>query len=84
MTNRKPVHTRSKTGRHRVDLSQLPAGARYGLALFVLVFVLILAVAFGGDTGITDQTMEPYVPYIGGAVIVLVLVSLLLRLKGRR
>ena len=50
----------------------------------MLVFVLILAVAFGGDTGITDQTMEPYVPYIGGAVIVLVLVSLLLRLKGRR
>ena len=50
----------------------------------MLVFVLILAVAFGDHTGITDQTMEPYVPYIGGAVIVLVLVSLLLRLKGRR
>ena len=81
---RKPIHSRSRTGRHRVDLSQLPAGPRYAIALLVLVFVLILAVALGGDSGITNETVEPYVPYIGGAVILLVAVSLYLRARGRR
>lgn len=81
--NRKPIHTRSRTGRHRVDLSQMPASVRYPLALAVLAFVLMLVVVFGGDSGVTQETMEPWAPYLGGAVIVLVLISVFLRWKGR-
>ena len=84
MTDRKPIHSRTNSGRHKVDLKQLPAPARYAIAIGVVVFVLGLAVRLGGDHGVSDADVAPFVPYVGGAVIVLVVVAVLLTLKGKR
>lgn len=82
--SRKPIHSRDKEGRHKVDLTQLPAPARYGIALAVVVFVVGLAMRFGRDRGITDEVVSPYVPYIGAAVVLVIVVAVVLQLIGRR
>lgn len=84
MPPRKPIHTRDKNGRHRVDLRQLPPFPRYAIAIAVLVFVLGLAVRFGGGDRYTSEDVAPFVPYVGGAVIFLVALAIWLQLKGRR
>lgn len=81
---RKPIHTRDKNGRHRVDLRQLPPFPRYAIAIAVVVFALGLAVRLGRDRGITDEVVAPFIPYVGGAVIFLVALAIWLQLKGRR
>ncbi|WP_284124222.1 hypothetical protein [Parerythrobacter aestuarii] len=84
MTDRKPIHTRTKTGRHKVDLKQLPAAARYVISLGVVALVLGLAVRFGSDHGVTEEKVAPFVPIVGGAVILIVLLGIFLQLKGKR
>lgn len=84
MTPRKPIHTRDKDGRHRVDLRQLPPFPRYALAIAVVIFVFGLVVQVGGGDRFSAEDVAPFVPWVGGAVIFLVALALLLRLRGRR
>jgi hypothetical protein len=84
MTPRPPIHSRDKDGRHRVDLRNLPPFPRYALAIAVLVFVLGMVVRVGGGERFSAEDVAPFVPWVGGAVIVVVLVALVLRSKGRR
>ena len=81
---KKPVHTRDHRGRHKVDLRQLPAPVRYGIAIAVVVFVLGLAVWFGPDRGFTDEVVAPFIPYVGAAVIIVVVLAVWLQIKGRK
>lgn len=84
MPPRKPIHTRDKDGRHRVDLRQLPPFPRYAIAIAVVIFVLGLAVRIGGGDQVSTEDVAPFVPWVGGAVIMLVVVALWLQRKGRR
>ena len=81
---RKPIHTRDHRGRHKVDLRQLSAPWRYGIAIAVLVFVLGLAVRFGGGPRVTDTQVAPFIPYVGVAVVVVVIVGVLLQIRDRK
>lgn len=84
VTDRKPIHTRDKDGRHRVDLRQLPPFPRYALAVAVVIFVLGLVVRVGGGDRFSSEDVAPFVPWVGGAVIVLVVLAVGLVWKGRR
>ncbi len=84
MPPRKPIHTRDKRGRHRVDLRQLPPFPRYAIAISVLVFVLGMVVRIGGGDRFSADQVAPFVPWVGGAVILLVLLALWLQRKGPR
>lgn len=81
---RKPIHTRDKGGRHRVDLRNLPPFPRYAIAVAVLVFVLGLVVRVGGGDRFSSEQVAPFVPWVGGAVVLLVLLALWLQRKGPR
>lgn len=84
MTDRKPIHTRDKDGRHRVDLRQLPPFPRYVLAIGVVISVLGFVAYIGGGDHYSSEDVAPFVPWVGGGVIVLVAVAVVLVLKGRR
>jgi hypothetical protein len=84
MTSRKPIHTRDKDGRHRVDLRQLPPFPRYAIAIAVVIFVLGLAVRIGGGDRVSAEDVAPFVPWVGGGVTLIVALAIFLQLRGRR
>lgn len=82
---RKPVHSRDAQGRYRVDLRQIRSPLlKYGLALGVLAGVLWLARRFPSGHEIPDATLNWLIPYVGGAVVIVVVVGVLLSRFGRR
>ncbi|UIP07855.1 hypothetical protein LY632_05495 [Erythrobacter sp. SDW2] len=84
MTPRKPIHTRDKDGRHRIDLRQLPPFPRYAIAVAVVIFVFGLVVRVGGGDRVSSEDVAPFIPWVGGGVILIVAVAVVLILKDRR
>ena len=84
MTPRKPIHTRDKDGRHRIDLRQLPPFPRYAIAVAVVIFVFGLVVRVGGGDRVSAAEVAPFIPWVGGGVILVVALAVVLILRGRR
>jgi hypothetical protein len=81
----KPIHTRDKNGRHRVDLKQIQNPIlRWGIPIAVLVFIVGVAIRFGRGQVVDDAMVAPWIPYIGGLVVLIGLIGTISKFRNRK
>ncbi|MGB0659889.1 MAG: hypothetical protein ACPGNV_06880 [Mangrovicoccus sp.] len=83
--NQPPVFWKTEDGRYKVDFQNIRSPwIKLGLAFAVIGGVLALAVGFPTGPELPDELVTGLIPYVGGAVIIVIALAMILTRLGNK